>query len=274
MLYLLLAAIGASILASWLWRPPGPVPVALFGLTLASVGTANLVLYGVLRLYSYRTGLAPPPRDDYLGEFLAEFIFVPALFSLVARVHGRWRYAAGLAAAGLLAGLQVLFARIGIFRENGFPAWLTLVLFGLYSLAAAWWSFRFSAAGYTVWHRLLILPTMADAAWHYWALTLQRLLGRGKYAVHLLAAEQPNQVLAGTLLHGLPFLLIGVPALWFGWCRRAPGAVAAGACFGAWIWLTQRFGWYSGTNALWGGATAGFLLYGLGWLDSWFAKQK
>lgn len=266
--------VAGVLIVLFTWRPrPTPVQVGLLLFTGSGLDTADLVGFGLLRMYEYHPHLLRGKPDIYIGEMLAEVLFVPVLFSTVGLLPPPLRFAGGAALAILLAGIEYLFLSLGVFHYHGWAAWFTPILFFLFARLAATWVNAFERAGYTRLHRFIILLCATNLSWHALSLFLQRLLQRGWSNVALVANSEINQILGTILEYGLPYHLIALTLLW---TVRKPTLLAAGlggAAFAAWLRFLELSGIYQDGPVIIDGAALGIILWGLVRLDQWFAAR-
>lgn len=248
--------------------------VGLFLLTSAVITTADLLYFGLLRLYHYHTGLLTHPQDIYLGEVIAEVIAVPALYSVAATFDLPARWYAGMGIGAFFVLVEFLFLRWGAFVHNGWELWHSILLFPLYSLVAVQWTIRFTYDGYRGLHRFALVVASINVVWHIWGLLQHRVLLLAHPHLPWLAHTEAAEVAGSALLHGAPIHLL---VTWFvlsGKAGRLSWILGAGAAWGLWIWALYRFGLYSGQIALPEAAMVALSIWLVNLVDRWFQTPR
>jgi membrane-associated HD superfamily phosphohydrolase len=246
--------------------------VGLLLFTGSALDTADLICFGLLRLYEYHPHLLSGKQDVFLGEVLAEVLYVPMLYSVVALLPHQVRFAGAASLGLILAGIEYLFIALGIFHHHGWAWWSTPVLFTLFSAVAAAWVNAFERAGYTRLHRFIVLLTATNLSWHALSLFYQRLLQRGWSELALLTNSESNQIVGTVLEYGIPYHLITLVLVW---TVRKPSVAAAAAgalLFTAWLKGLDLAGVYHNGPVLLDGIGLGAAVWGLSKLDQWFTR--
>lgn len=277
MLYLLLGAAGLAVLAVSWGRRLTPVKLGLYLISGSVIIFADFVVTGVFGIYHYNPQiLANHIPDARLGVLIAEVLFVPALVSSVAGSVGpRYRVWVSMALTLPLLMIEWYFTEAGAFLPNGWRLWHSAVLFPPYFAALALWANHFERAGYTPFHRLVLIWLTVDLTWHVSAITTNGVLGlfHGRY--YLLADPLRDNVWGNFLVHGLPWMAMGILWVWKGWARSSVLLAGLVCIYG--LWLT----WWHAAGFLifapfWSPAAEAILaavwVWGVGWVDGWLER--
>ncbi|HLN62337.1 MAG TPA: hypothetical protein VK464_12360 [Symbiobacteriaceae bacterium] len=273
--YLLLGILGAGILAyAAAHVRKRPLVAALVALG-ASLGVSDLVVSGLLRLYTYRPFFFAEVRpDNGLGLTLADLIFVPFTYASLLTLLPRHRVAVSVAFVVLLSGIEILFLRLGIFIHHGWRLWYTPLLFGARFALAAWWLGIFERSGYTQGFRWLIVTSGTTYLWFLWVALSSAVAGLWNIYLGLLDPFR-DAVLGHSLLHAPPAILGVMACAMIGGVRKATNVgvlVAAMALYLTgleWLGLWRdRPPWSPIASALVVGGLALVVIY----LDGWMAE--
>lgn len=279
MLYLLLFAAGLG-LAAYAWTQGiTRTMVACFLLTGAMIGSADLLLQGILQVYDFRPGLLTGMEaDSALGLVLADAWFVPILFTVWAPQQPVPSLIVGVVKLAIILGLEVLFVRAGQFLPMGWQLWHSVVAFSGYLVIGFFGQRLFRAEGYD--HpavRTVVLGAGATYAWHVWALVTDGMLDLWQIRPHLIADASADVVLGCFLFHGVPFIALGLAVVSRGWVRGMAGLAMTFGGLTLSLYTLRSIGlWEPGTlwNPAYEAAGLTFLLYVLGRLDGWFLQSR
>lgn len=245
--YLLMAVIGLVLLALAFRRSGRQVKAALFVATLASINVVDIPLVVFLHAYEYNPGLlSAPVLDNYMGELLGEFLFVPAMTAVVLGGLTPKRRLLGAPVLGILfAVMELWLVRTGEFRELRWSAWLTLLLFTVYGLLLGYGANRFERDGYTATYRLLLTTAATFALWCSWTM-LTSALGRS-WGIRFYRHPDPEADLGlgSLLLHALPFMLVAQGALRLRWLGSPAGLVTIAVAFTLGFYAITALGFWA-----------------------------
>lgn len=279
MAYLALCASALALLAYTVRRTPASLPSLVpsaLGMG-SSLGLSDLIVCGLLRLYSYHPGLmGDAARENVAGAALADMLFVPITFGCLMVLFPRYRW---VAAGGLIlfqALTEAVFARYGLFVHHYWSVWISVLLFALRFGVAAWWLQHLERVGYTPGFRLLINGMAITYGWWLWAGLSSGLLRLWRMRLYLLANPQADRLLAAFLLHGTPFAVAGLYLLvrrwgdrpWLRWGFAAGGAIYLYGLRAAGIYV-HRPGW----SPVYDAAVLAALFWACRQFDRWLERH-
>lgn len=272
--YVVLALFGWVMLRIVRSKADAPWVVAMILMTGGAIGLADLFLTALLNLYSFRTGLMPDPTDTYLGMLLSDKLFVPAYAAaIIPALVDRPVWAAG--AAALPLGLvEFNFYRTGFFAYRGWHTIYTVAWFASF-FAGAWaWLRHLQRAGYTPFHRALILVGATGYGFHLWGLIGQILLHLFELRLFWLTDAMKDRVVGGTLCFGVPYIIVATATIWKRRDQSLHSMAAAAAMFALWFTLLRRWGIWrdtTGWTPLLETAVIVLLITLTGQVDRWLA---
>ncbi|HYF79024.1 MAG TPA: hypothetical protein VD973_17955 [Symbiobacteriaceae bacterium] len=279
MAYLLLLACAVTLLIYTYRRAPERWPSHLVSMMAmsASLGLIDLIICELLQLYTFHPGLAPDlVRDNLLGAVLADYLFLSITFGCLMVLFPRHRTLAGAGLILLIAGVEIVFRRYGLFVYHFWSIWATIVLFALRFALAVWWLDLLERVGYSPVFRLLFSAvSSAFFWWFYIALTsgLPMLWGM---RLHLLGSPAADRVLSIYLLHGLTYGSFSMLFLYRRWGDQAWHWWGFGAGWAAYLYILRALGIYrhlAGWSPLYDAAALTALLWVCTLLDHWMDRN-
>jgi hypothetical protein len=272
----LLAAAVAMAGVSLIWRR-SLARLWLFVVTGGAVSLGDLFVNAIFRLYEYRPGFLAGRADNYLGVVIAECLFVPSYYCLLALVPQRLRLAVNLAAALPMVLLEWVFLHLGVYSHHGWTLWLTATLFGLYGVAAALAVSSVERRGCTGWRRAVFIAGSVYFAMNLWGLVPFGILRLSAIWLHLAANPELDLVLSSLLLHAVPYTLTGLIGVGSRWLRSWHSAGLTAAVWTIWLSILMAEGiWRTvppWTPALEGVCLAA-ILHGLARLDQYLGGRS
>lgn len=231
--YLLLAGIGLAMLALSLLQPNRRIKAGLFVATAASINFVDILLVVFLHRYAYRPGLLTNPLlDNYLGELLAEFIFVPCLAAVVlGGLPARRRLLGAPVVAIIFTLIELWLVKTGEFIQLHWSEWFTLVLFTLFALVVGYGANRFEQVGYTPAIRVLLSIAATVTLWAFWTMLTSAIGRLWGIRFDLLRDPEDDLGLGLLLLHALPFVVAVQGALRVRWLGSLLGMTALAVGF-------------------------------------------
>lgn len=274
--YLILAGVAVIMLMIALWPPVSPVRLSNLLLTGGAITLGDLWVNGLFDWYTYRPGLLPGRADDYLGVLLAECVFVPSLFCLLAMIPMPWRPWVKAAVVVPIELIEVLFQHLGVYEMHQWRHWHTVVLFLLYGLVSALWTWSFQRKGYTRFHRAVMVGAITYYTMNLWALIPTGILKLFWMQMGLGRNLREDIVLSTMLLHGTVCSVTCILVQWNRWNRTWRQLLAVGAALSGYFWLLAAVGlarhrWF--WHPVMEGVTLTLIMYGHGHIDRWFARH-
>jgi hypothetical protein len=267
-----------SSIALWIFtnrRVPEALPsqvVAAVGMG-SSLGLSDCIISGLLHLYSFRPGLmADPTRDNVAGAILGDFLFVPITYGALMALFPRQRVAASAGLVLVMAVVELVFRRYGLFVHHYWSVWVTVILFAARFGLAVWWLGRLERVGYTPGFRLLLSTVSTTYIWWLWVTPVSGLFRVWEMRLHLLARPADDRLLSGFLLHGVVFAAAGVWFLLRRWGEQGWHWWAFAAGWAAYLYILQGLGVYryqAGWSPVYDAAVLTAVLWGCGRLDAW-----
>ncbi|MGE5675489.1 MAG: hypothetical protein ACM3XM_16705, partial [Mycobacterium leprae] len=254
-----------------------PLKVSIWLFAGSTVSLADLFMNGVFRLYTYHPFLLPnPDKDNHLGVMIAEMLFVPASYSLMAYLPRHLRFWYTLLITLLVTSLEVLFLRIRVYEHDGWRILYTVILFAVYGTVVSTWANRFDGQGYTRLNRAVQLATSLFFPAAVWGLGMDSIVEVVATRPGWLVNPDRDLILGGYLLEGIPVIVVGLVACIYRWNRRPwqlvvmAGVLTVWFCFLRWWGVTVAHPrWNLALEAL----VWTLLIWGVGRLDRWFERE-
>ncbi|MGE5675490.1 MAG: hypothetical protein ACM3XM_16710 [Mycobacterium leprae] len=273
MVYFTLAAV-AFLLLAFQWRQGVHAhSLALVLLTGAAISMADLFTNALLHLYVFRPGILPQPADNFVGVLIAECLFVPSLYGLLALLPPRRRLLASGGIVLLLIGIEQLFLRLQVYELHGWQTWHTAVAFGAFGMLMGAWANRFERLGYTGPRRLTLVAATVTYLGNLWGVSILSTLQPFRLALHPILSAGHSFHVGSFVVHGIPFIVAGTAIIWFRQNRTLWQQVLPFFGFWAWMgWLTQtgvrhlRFA----AEPLGAAIVYTLLIYAAGRIDRWY----
>lgn len=274
--YVYLAGVGLLLLFITWGTRPAPLRVWIFFVTAGSVALTDLFLAGILNYYEYTPGLLPGRLDTYLGELLAECLFVPSVYTALTVVPPRWRLLANVLTVVPFVALEWFLIRLGVYQHHGWSHMATALLFAAYGTIVAQAVRSFERNGYGQINRGVFVAFSLYYLLALWGMMVTGVLRLASIRLGTAPHREMDELYTNFILVAPPFLLLGWAGIWQRAFRRPLQALLVGVFFAIWfsvlsvLDIRQDFGFW---NPLLDGLSIGAAMFGVARLDGWLEKR-